>query len=78
MGSNKITLEIGVRHLKVQGDSELIANQVMKEVNYVNPKKAAYCKSVRELEDKFHGLELKHVLWRYNEVTDTLAKAASN
>jgi hypothetical protein len=50
----------------------------MKEANCINPKMAAYCKAVRELEDKFHGLELKHVLWKYNEAADTLAKAASN
>jgi hypothetical protein len=50
----------------------------MKEANRVNPKMAAYCKVVWELEDKFHGLELKHVLRKYNEAVDTLAKAASN
>jgi hypothetical protein len=50
----------------------------MKEGNCVNPKMADYCKAIRELEDKFHGLELKQVLWKYNKVADTLAKAASN
>jgi ribonuclease HI len=74
----KITLEIGVRHLEVRGDFELVVNQVMKEANCVNPKMVAYYKAVRELEDKFHGLELKHVLRKYNEVADTLTKAASN
>jgi hypothetical protein len=34
--------------------------------------------AIRELEDKFHGLELKHVLRKYNEAANTLAKAASN
>jgi hypothetical protein len=29
------------------------------------------------MEDKFHWLELNHILWRYKAV-DTLAKAASN
>jgi hypothetical protein len=74
----KITLEIRVRRLEVQGDSELIDNQVMKEANYVNPRMVGYCKAVRELEDTFHGLELKHVLQKYNEAADSLAKAASN
>ena len=50
----------------------------MKDANCVNPKMAAYCRAVRELEDKFQGLELNHVLRRYNEEADTLAKAASN
>jgi hypothetical protein len=37
----------------------------------------AYCKEVRKLEDKFHGLELIHVSHRYNEAADELAKIAS-
>ena len=50
----------------------------MKESSCVNPKMVAYCQEVRKLEDKFHGLELNHVLRRYNEAADALAKAASN
>ena len=49
----------------------------MKEANRVNPKMAAYCRVVREMEDKFYGLELNHVLCKYNQAADTLAKAAS-
>ena len=37
----------------------------------------AYCKEVRRLEDKFHGLELVHIARRYNEAADKLAKIAS-
>ena len=50
----------------------------MKEKNCISPKMAAYYRVVRELEDKFHGLELNHVLREYNKAADTLAKAASN
>jgi hypothetical protein len=38
----------------------------------------AYCKEVRHLEDKFHGLELNHIARRYNEAADELAKIASS
>jgi hypothetical protein len=38
----------------------------------------AYCEEVRHLEDKFHGLELKHIPRRYNEAADELAKIASS
>jgi hypothetical protein len=38
----------------------------------------AYCKEVRRLEDKFHGLELNHVARRYNEAADELAKITSS
>ena len=37
----------------------------------------AYCKEVRRLEDKFHGLELVHIARRYNVAADKLAKTAS-
>ena len=37
----------------------------------------AYYKAVRRLEDKFDGLELNHVPFKYNEDADELAKIAS-
>ena len=57
-----IALELGIRRLEVRGDSELVVDQVMKEKNCLNPKMAAYCRAVRELEDKFYSLELNHIL----------------
>jgi hypothetical protein len=53
-------------------------DQVMKEKNYVDPKMVAYCQAVHELEGKFHGLELHHVLHDYNKTADILAKTASS
>jgi hypothetical protein len=50
----------------------------MKDKNYVDPKMVAYCQAVRDLEDKFHGLELHHVLRDYNKAADVLAKTASS
>ena len=49
----------------------------MKESNCLDPKMEAYCKLVHRLEDKFDGLELNHITWKYNEATDELAKMAS-
>jgi hypothetical protein len=49
----------------------------MKESNCLDPKMEAYCKMVRCLEDKFDDLELNHVVRKYNEATDELAKIAS-
>ena len=73
----KIAIELGVRPLDVRGDSQLVIDQVMKASNYHDPKMEAYCKEVRRLEDKFHGLELIHIARRYNETADELAKIAS-
>jgi hypothetical protein len=50
----------------------------MKDKNCVDPKMAAYCQAVRDLEGKFHGLDLHHVLRDYNKAADVLAKAASS
>ena len=49
----------------------------MKESSCPDPKMEAYCKAVRRLEDKFDGLELNHVPFKYNEDADELAKIAS-
>jgi hypothetical protein len=50
----------------------------MKDKNYVDPMMEAYCQAVCDLEDKFHSLELHHVLRDYNKAADVLAKTASS
>jgi len=72
-----ITVELGIKRLDVRGDSRLIIDQVMKESSCHDPKMDTYCKTVRRLEEKFDGLELNHVLRKYNEAADALAKMAS-
>ena len=49
----------------------------MKESSCHNTKIAAYYPKVRQLEDKFDGLELNHILRHLNEAADALAKTAS-
>jgi ribonuclease HI len=44
-----IAIELGVRHLDVRGDSQLVVDQVMKDSSCHNPKMEAYCKEVRRL-----------------------------
>jgi hypothetical protein len=62
----------------IRGDSELVVGQVMKDKNCVHPRMAVYCQAVRDLEGKFHDLELHHVLRDYNKAADMLAKATSS
>jgi hypothetical protein len=50
----------------------------MKDKNCVDPKMAAYCQVVRDLEGKFHSLELHHVPRDYNKAADVLVKEASS
>ena len=58
-----IAVELGIKRLDIRGDSRLIID--------------AYCKVVLRLEEKFDGLELNHVLRKYNDDADALAKMAS-
>jgi ribonuclease HI len=74
----RIAIKLGVWHLDIRGDSQLVIDQVMKCSSYRDPKMEAYCEEVRRLEDKFHGLKLNHIARRYNEATDELAKIASS
>jgi ribonuclease HI len=73
----RIAVELGVRRLDAQGDSQLVIDQVMKNSHCHDQKMEAYCDEVRRLEDKFYGLELNHIARRYNETVDELAKIAS-
>jgi hypothetical protein len=66
-----------IKRLEIRGDSELVVDQVMKDKS-VDPKMEAYCQVVRDLEGKFHDLELHPVLRDYNKATDVLAKAVSS
>jgi ribonuclease HI len=75
---NGLWIELGIKRLEIRGDSELVVGQVMKDKNCVDPKIAAYCQAVRDLEGKFHVLELHHVLRDYNKAADVLEKAASS
>ena len=73
----RIAIELGIRCFDIQGNSQLVVNQVKKESSCHDAKMVAYCQEVRWLEDKFDGLELNHIPRRLNKVADALAKAAS-
>jgi hypothetical protein len=49
----------------------------MKNASCHDDKMEAYCNAIRALEDKFYGIELNHVPFRYNEEADELAKIVS-
>jgi ribonuclease HI len=73
----RIAIETGIKRLDVRGDSQLVIDQVMKNMSCHDDKMEAYCKAVRALEDKFYNIDLNHVPRRYNEEADELAKIAS-
>jgi ribonuclease HI len=73
----KIGIKIGIKRLDMQGDSQLVIDQVMKNASCHDDKMEAYCKAVQAIVDKFYGIELNHVPRRYNKEADELAKIAS-
>jgi ribonuclease HI len=73
----RIAIETDIKRLDIREDSQLVIDQVMKNVSCHDDKMEAYCKAVRALEDKLYGIELNHVPLRYNEEADELAKIAS-
>ena len=50
----------------------------MMESSYHNTKMVVFCHEVQQLEDKFDGLELNHILRWLNKAANTLAKMASS
>jgi ribonuclease HI len=74
----RIAAELGIKRLEIKGDSELVVDQVMKDKNCVDPKMEANYQAVRDLEDKFHSLELHHMLRDYKKAADVLVKTASS
>ena len=47
VNSLRIAIELGIRCLDIQGDSQLVVNQVMKESSCYDAKMAVYCQEVR-------------------------------
>jgi hypothetical protein len=73
----RITIETGIKHLDVRGDSQLVIDQVMKNASCHDDKMEAYRNAIRALEEKFYGIQLNHVPRQYNEEADELAKITS-
>jgi ribonuclease HI len=57
-----IATELGIQRLYIQGDSELVVNQVMGESNCDDSYMAAYQQEVRRFEENFDDFELHHIL----------------
>jgi ribonuclease HI len=57
----RIAMKTGIKRLDIRGDSQLVIDQVMKNVSRHDEKMEAYCNTMRTLEDKFYGIELNHI-----------------
>jgi hypothetical protein len=67
----------GATRIKIHGDSNLIAQQVMKECDATSANMIAYCAMYNKLEGNFEGCEVTHIGRESNEEADNLANIGS-
>jgi hypothetical protein len=67
----------GATCIKIHGDSNLIAQQVMKECDATYANMIAYCAMYDKLEGDFKGCEVTHIGRESNEEADNLANIGS-
>jgi ribonuclease HI len=70
-------LGLGIRHLLVSGDSELVVNQIRGKYEVHNPCLKQYHQRPKELIEKFLSFNIQAMPRAANHIVDTLALAGS-
>ncbi|KAK1691986.1 hypothetical protein QYE76_008683 [Lolium multiflorum] len=73
----KMAKACGATRLKIFGDSQLVAQQVMNQCDAVNDSMMAYKEVYNELEKLFDGCEVNHISRLSNDEADVLANIGS-
>jgi ribonuclease HI len=73
----KMAKACGATRLKIFGDSQLVAQQVMNKCDAVNDSMIAYKEVYNELEKLFDGCEVNHISRLSNDEADVLANIGS-
>ncbi|KAK1602587.1 hypothetical protein QYE76_016856 [Lolium multiflorum] len=73
----KMAKACGATRLKIFGDSQLVAQQVMNQCDAVNDSMVAYKEVYNELEKLFDGCEVNHISRMSNDEADVLANTGS-
>ena len=66
-------LEMGVKHLKVMGDSNLVFCQVKEIFSLKEPSLTPYKVIAQKMEEKFSTFKIEHALRNENHFADALA-----
>ena len=66
-------LEIGVKHLRVLGDSNLVVSQTKGSFSLKEPSLAPYRAMTQKMEEKFSTFEIEHALRNENRFANALA-----
>ncbi|XP_020579072.1 uncharacterized protein LOC110023808 isoform X2 [Phalaenopsis equestris] len=72
----KYALMRGFKHIRVQGDSQLVCLQVQELWQTKNQNMADLCKEVKKLRDMFQSFSITHVRREFNAIADNLANLA--
>jgi ribonuclease HI len=67
-------VELGCKHIKIIGDSELIIKQVRGEYRCNKPRLISYRDKIRDVLKEFHTSELIHVKRKYNKDADQMCR----
>ena len=70
-------LEMGVKHLKVRGDSNLVVCQAKGSFSLKEPNLAPYRAMAQRMEEKFSTFEIEHAPRNENQFADALAALGS-
>ena len=73
----KAVAALGVKHLIIKGDSQLLVNFSNKVYEPKDEHMEAYLAEVHRMEKQFWGLELQHVPRDTNQEADDIARRAS-
>ena len=71
------TLEIGIKHLKLIGDLNLVVCQTKGSFSLKEPSLAPYRVMAQKMEEKFSTFEIKHTPRNENQFADALATLSS-
>ena len=72
-----MALEMGVKHLKVMGDSNLVVCQAKGIFSLKEPSLAPYRAMAQKMEEKFSTFKIKHAPRNENRFADVLAALGS-
>jgi ribonuclease HI len=72
-----LAASLGIKRLLVYGDSAMVINEVNKYWDRNKENMDTYCLEVRKLENKFYGLEFRHIFRDNNVAVDVLSKLGS-
>lgn len=74
----KCALMRGFKHIRVQGDSQLVCMQVQDLWQTKNQNMTDLCKEAKKLKDMFQSFNIMHVRREFNSFADNLANLAIN